>query len=203
MSWRRFDVGSTTTKTSRGDSRNGRQDRSTTSGWRRMTMAGTWHQDGDEWHQDNEDDGRSTTERRRVTSRRRSRRQEQDVMMSAGAWRQDGEDNGRNKTTGRRQEHDIKTTKSTAGTRRQDVGRSVMSRRRRRRQEQDVRTSAVAWRQDDESLEATFFFSYQVVVRVSSRSPGCGLFNTKRYFKYQTSCWTLLSRLSTEQWIVA
>ena len=42
---------------------------------------------------------------------------------------------------------DVKTTKTTTGTRRQDGDRNKTS---GRRQEQDVKTSAGAWRQDDE-----------------------------------------------------
>ena len=88
---------------------------------------------------------------------------------------------------GRRNDDDERTSRMTAGTegrrgerhqdsdvRRQDDEDDGRNRTSGRRQEQDVRTSvktAKVWKR---------LLPYQVVVRVSSRSPGRGLFSTKR-----------------------
>ena len=89
----------------------------------------------------------------------------------------------------RRQKQDVRTL---AGTRRQDV---CMNKTSGRRQERDVKTTKVRKR----------LLPYQVVVRVTSRSPGRGLFSTKRcaglsyLVVYRTTDRSLVSRVSVRR----
>ena len=114
----------------------------------------------------NDDDEKTSRMTARTGGRRGARRHDatRDVKTTKTTTGKRRQDSDRNKTSGPRQEQDVKTS---AGTRRQDVGRNKTS---GRRQEQDVETAKV-WKR---------LLPYEVVVRVSSRSPGRGLFSTKR-----------------------